>query len=302
MKCKTCCQLTALVLIASTVSCCSSFNSNKESDDIEKEAAQSDALPLPSIPHDLRTPDERTEYALNHFWDALEIKNRTQSLDTAFMEKSFSNFIALLPYASEEVRLEAVKKLVDRCNADTDVLRLVAWVANKYLDDPNSPMRSEELYIPFLECFSAGGSGIPEDISKRSSFRLTEAMKNRPGSRAPNFRVLLREGKTADLHSLLEGGENIVMFYDSNCEHCREISERLAEMPLKDGVKIIAIDVAGDRQLWDEKKSFFPAQWTVAYDLDNIEERELFFLSALPTFYVIDSLATILAKDPILST
>ncbi|MDE7350275.1 MAG: DUF5106 domain-containing protein [Muribaculaceae bacterium] len=257
-------------------------------------------LPFPFVPDSLYEPSKRSDYAVSHYWEALDLQRKYECLDTAFMEQSFSNFTALLPYASEEVRKEAAKKLIDRCRPDADVLRLVAWVAHKYLDDPNSPMRSEDFYIPFLECFSAGGDGIPEDIREKAKFRLEQAMKNRPGSKSPNFKVVLRDGKTADLYSLLGGGENIVMFYDSDCEHCKEISERLAEMPLKEGVAIIAIDVAGDRSLWDEKKASLPAEWTVGFDLDNIEERELFYLPALPTFYILDASGIIIAKDPMI--
>ncbi len=100
--------------------------------------------------------------------------------------------------------------------------------------------------------------------------------------------------------SLLGNEQNIVMFYDSDCEHCKELSERLAATPLADGVGVIAVDVAGDRQLWDEKKMSLPADWTVAFDLDNVEDRELFYLPALPTIYVVDNNGVIIAKDAML--
>lgn len=278
----------------------SSSDSHK---DIHKEVEASeisDALPLPEIPEDITDPAQRSEYAANHFWDALDLQNKSQVLDTAFMEQSFSNFIAILPYASEEARKESAKKLIDRCKRDSEVLRLVSWIAYKYLDEPNSPMRSEELYIPFLECLSTGDTAIPEDIRERTAFRLTQALKNRPGSKMPHFRVLLRDGRSADMLSLLGNEQNIVMFYDSDCEHCKEISERLAATPLADGVGVIAVDVAGDRQLWDEKKMSLPADWTVAFDLDNVEDRELFYLPALPTIYVVDNNGVIIAKDAML--
>lgn len=300
MKIKLVYYLAGFFLLAMLVACNATNNTNKGEHRGSEEADQSEALLLPAIPDEIQDPEKRTEYALYHFWDALDIKNRTQSLDTAFMEQSFSNFTAILPYASEEARQEAVRILVDRSKQDTEVLRLLSWVAYKYLDDPNSPMRSEELYIPFLECFSAGDYRIPEDIRERASLRLMRALKNRPGSKAPDFKVVLRDGNAANLHGLLGKGENIVMFYDSDCEHCREISQRLAGIQLKEGVKIIAVDVAGDRPLWDDKKSSLPAEWTVAYDMDNIEEREIYYLPALPTFYILDSIATILAKDAIL--
>lgn len=254
---------------------------------------------VPDIPDSLSTDEEKASYFVSHFWDEMDFKDRSLSLDTAFMEQSFSNFIAMIPIVPEDTAEEAVKQLVGKAAVDKDAFNLLTSTADLYLDHPDSPMRNEETYILFLKSFLEI-NGIPENIKKRYEYRLAQAMKNRPGSKAPDFKVTLRDGKNSNLNSLLGEGENIVMFYDSDCEHCKEISGRLAEMQFNDDVRIIAIDVAGDRRLWDEKKGSLPADWTVCYDLDNIEDKELFYLPALPTFYILDSGGVIIAKDPLL--
>lgn len=248
------------------------------------------------IPDSLSTDEQRATYFVTHFWDAMDFHNRSLSLDTAFIEQNFSNFIVLMPIVSDKTADEAIEDLIAKATVDKEALDLMMRTADLYLDHPDSPMRNEETYIHFLKHFLEIGA-LPESVKNRYEYRLAQAMKNRPGSTAPNFRVVLRDGKTSDLHSLLAGDENLVMFYDSDCVHCKEISQQLAEMQFEGDVRVIAIDVAGDRQMWDKKSDSLPKGWTVGYDLDDISERELFYLPALPTFYIIGPDGVIIAKD-----
>lgn len=253
-------------------------------------------LPMPFIPDSLSTDEQRASYFVTHFWDQMDFHNRSLSLDTAFFEQNFSNFIATIPIVSHETAHEAINKLIAEAGVDKAALDLLIHTADLYLDHPDSPMRNEETYIHFLKGFLEI-STIPEYVKSRYEYRLTQAMKNRPGTTAPNFRVILRNGRTSDLHSLLAVSESIVMFYDSDCEHCKEISQRLAGMQFKGDVNIIAIDVAGNQQIWDKMNDSLPTGWTVGYDLDNIDERELYYLPALPTFYILGHDGVIIAKD-----
>ncbi|MDE7347516.1 MAG: DUF5106 domain-containing protein [Muribaculaceae bacterium] len=253
-------------------------------------------LPLPDIPDSLTTDEEKAAYVVTHFWDGMDFMDRSLSLDTAFMEQNFSNFVSMIPIVTEKTAEDAVKSLVAKASADKEAFNLLIGTADLYLDHPDSPMRNEETYILFLRNFL--DAEVMEDYMRdRYEYRLTQAMKNRPGSEAPNFKIVTRDGKVSDMRSLLGAGENILMFYDSDCEHCKEISQRLAGMRFEGDVRVVAIDVAGDRQLWEDRKGDLPDEWTVAYDLDNIEERELFYLPALPTFYILNSSGVILAKD-----
>lgn len=295
-KIKACNILLGLAVLALIFGC----KGNNTSDSISSSSAASGVrseLPLPYIPDSLTTSEERSEYAVMHYWDMLELSRRKECHDTAFMEQSFSNFIVLLPYVSEEVRLKGVTKLIDRCKLDPEVLRLITWVAYKYLDEPNSPMRSEELYIPFLQILNAGDNHVPEEIRERAAFRLTQAMKNRPGARGADFRLITRDGISSTLHKTLAADTTLVMFYDPDCDNCRQITRRLAEQAADIPYRILAIDVIDNRQLWDSTKHTLPADWQVAYATDPIDDQELYVFPALPSFYLFAPDATVLLKD-----
>ena len=64
-------------------------------------------LPLPAVPEELRSPEERAAFVSSHFWDALDFSRDSRSLDTAFIEQNFANYLAVLsgtPASADRVR------------------------------------------------------------------------------------------------------------------------------------------------------------------------------------------------------
>lgn len=258
-------------------------------------------LGLPEVPGELREPGERAAYVSLHFWDALDFGRDSRSLDTAFMEQNFANYLTVLAVTPEEGAQKAVARLVGEAGKSDGSKALLHYVAEHYLDDPNSPMRSEELYIYFLrEWINASES--EEGVLERAKHRLGEAMKNRRGERATDFRLVRRDGVESSLLKELGEGETLVMFYDPDCEQCKEIKMELASTPLPAGVKVIAIDVTGDRKRFEATKGEMPDSWTVGFDLEGIEDDEKYVFRAMPTFYVLDADGTVLLKDPPVET
>lgn len=251
-------------------------------------------LALPSVPDSITLPEERVAYAARHFWDALDVTDHTQSLDTAFMEQTFANFIALLPYAADDVRKEAATVFADKCTADSSVYDLAVHITQHYLDDPNSPMRNEELYIPFLERFSTDPK-LSEQKRERAVFRLEQAMKNRPGTRATDFRLATREGRTTTLLRELRD-TTLVLFYDNACEHCKETIERLQDPAMGIRYPVMAVDVTEDRDGWDATKGGMPVGWEVCFATDPLDG-ESYYFPALPSIYLLSPDGRVIVKD-----
>lgn len=67
-----------------------------------------------------------------------------------------------------------------------------------------------------------------------------------------DFPVLTLSGERTTFIKKLKGDTILVMFYDLDCEQCKEISTQLSRTPLPKTLKIFAIDVAGGRSLWEK--------------------------------------------------
>lgn len=286
---------TLLIIVSS---CKKSISSTKNTIPKQDSLENLTALPLPEIPAALISPEERVRYAARHFWDGLEMVDATTRLDTAFMEQSFANFTAILLYADSTGTREAVNNFIERCAADENQIRLGDWVAWKYLDEPNSPMRNEELYILFLESYT-GNKMVPEEVRSRAADRLERAHMNRPGTRAADIRLLTRDGRQTTLHGATAGDTTLVMFYDPECEHCREITGRLIAAHGAGMVPygVLAIDVIGNRQAWERSAAELPEAWAVATALEDVEDRELYHFPALPSFYLLGRDGEVILKD-----
>ena len=255
-------------------------------------------LPLPNVPTTLRTPTDRANYIIRHFWDAMEFGDTARSHNRMFMEQNFSNFISVFPYAEEEARQRAVETLLRKAEADSAGYVLLRDVAEKYLYEPNSPMLSEEFYILFLEQLVK--SPILGEYGRQRAYRQWDAArKNRPDMTAADFAYTTREGNKTTLHQTDTDGELLLIFYDPDCEHCKEVmSELQAEKTLSDGsVKVLAIYSDEDYELWKRTAGLLPKEWTVGYDGGTLQENGAYVLRAMPTLYLLDREKKVILKD-----
>lgn len=277
-----------LALAVGIVAC----SGNKDKNDDRNQLAADSCLSLPVVP-DSVPQEEKLAYVIRHFWDEYE-GGSPQSLDTAFMEQSFSNFIAILPYSTKDEAARSIKELASKSAAHESSARLLANIADDYLNHPNSPMRSEEIYLLFLHEF-AENEALPEDVRVRGEMMLEEVMKNRPGMKAADFRIVLADGKRTTLRRAVAKDTTAVIFYDPNCDQCNRLKERLRREPQLIRYRILAIDVMGDRKRWEETRDTMPSGWKAAHALEPVDS--LYCLPALPSIYLLAPDATVLLKD-----
>lgn len=120
----------------------------------------------PEIPQMMTDPQQRAAYYVKHYWDGYS------TADTAFIhsdetEQLFSDFIGALEYVNPEESSTALKRMMFRMEEDSTAYSRFCFLSEKYLYEPNSPMRNEEYFIPVLE-------------QMIDSKRLTEYEKIRP--------------------------------------------------------------------------------------------------------------------------
>lgn len=259
-------------------------------------------LELPVIPSTLITPEARVGYALYHFWDKMDFSDRSLSLDTTFMEQNFANFAELLQYADSATAADAINAMMTRAEQVPEARSFAAEIVEKYLDDPESPMRNEETFIHFLRRDIA--SAVLSDAEKeRARGLLGMALKNRQGSIAADFRLITSEGEKTSLHSLVNrhSGRTILLFYDPDCENCAAVIGQLAGTKLPPDVLVVAVDPGNDRNLWEAAAGKLPQYWKTCFALTPETDGELYVIRAMPTLYLLDGSGRVILKDPSLT-
>lgn len=281
------------IAIFITITSCSSAHAAKNLTDV----------PLPEVPIEIREPQARADYIIENFWDkadTLSLYNRD------VVEQAFSNFISVFPIASDEARGRAVKKLMKKASDSKKDYSLIAEIADVYLYSTDSPIESEEYYILFLN--EIVNSDLLDDDDKiRPAFQLENALKNRPGNIVADFDFETRDGRKTSLHneigSLSPDAEMLLIFYDPDCGHCRDIMDKIiSTAEISDRVasgklNVLAVYSGDDYDLWKEKASELPPAWTVGYEDATMQEEGKFVIRTLPTLYRISPDKTVIEKE-----
>ena len=121
------------------------------------------AFPLPEVPTMISSMQERQEYLGEHYWDRffegdwVTDSAAVLGVEDPEVEKNMSTFILILqglPMDRAQADMARLfRQIEDKQAADTSslvYLRMTELVS-KYLYDPNSPLRSEDFYLPFVE-------------------------------------------------------------------------------------------------------------------------------------------------------
>ena len=128
----------------------------------QRKAEQFQALPFPDVlpPAMMEDPQDRAEYMAQNMWNSLTDPSRTYPCDSLLVsgvrrtdvEQKFANWTQVLGMSSRPVAEKSVSRLYDRALAcekkdtSSNVFETFASLVDKYLFDPNSPLRDEDLY------------------------------------------------------------------------------------------------------------------------------------------------------------
>jgi len=275
--------------------------SQEKKSQAETASAALKPIERPTAPAFMSNPQEVASYLANHFWDKFDFRD-TMYCHSKMTEQAFVDFLAVLPHSTQDKAFQAVKKLMTEAEADIVMYNYFFRQAEHYLYEPNSPMRNDELFIPFLEQVVESPK-INETLKIRPKHLLELAYRNRVGSKANNVVYTMVSGKTGNLYDI-SAEFLILMFYNPGCKECQNTIETL-----KNSASITAAVSAGrlkilavypDKELkeWYDKMKDVPATWINGYDKAlAVREKEIYDLKAIPTLYLLDKNKTVLFKD-----
>ena len=257
---------------------------------------------LPEIPPIMATPEMRYEYLAEHYWDNMDFADNRYIYHPEIMEKIWVNYCDILGHVSLTTAQKSIKKTIEQTNVSKQIFTCITNLADKYLYNPNSPVRNEEFYIPVLEVMI--NSPLLNRTEKiRPQARLTLAYKNRIGTQASDFIYTLESGKRGSLYQL--DADYILLFINNpGCHACSSTIEQLKKATIINELlqekKLVLLSIYPDEELneWKRHLSDFPNNWINAYDKQLIiRDKQLYDLKAIPTLYLIDKNKIVLLKD-----
>lgn len=216
--------------------------------------------------------------------------------------KSFPALCAFLAKADSTASVKALSGYFSRISADTAALRKVAGQAERLLNNPASPVRNESSFISVATALLEADN-LPVDVRERTEEHLRLASLNRPGTIATDFIYIDRDGNRSNLHSL-QSAQTMVVFYDPECPHCKEILDQLAANPRINAaiadkeLTVLAIYTEGKTDVWKNALGEMPPNWIIGCDRSDIVKNDLYHLPAMPIVYLLDSEKRVILKDP----
>lgn len=263
--------------------------------------AQGD-FPLPQIPETVALPEARLAYVLEHYWENYQFRDTTQ-VNQDLGEQGFADFINLLGYAKDDLRDKATKAFFSQAFSFRWGKNHYSSLIDHYLDNPNSPMRNDAVYVHFLRNMRPY---IANDVPKREriTFKLTQTKKNLPGNLATDFIYKERNGKEGKLNDI-QAKYTLLFFHDPYCENCKRIMPAVVANTLlqRQDIKVLAIYADNDYEAWKKDARTYPANWIDAYSPDGeIMKKLLYYLPATPSFYLLDNNKRVILKDAPLDT
>ena len=258
---------------------------------------------IPEIPMML-SPQDRGAFLAQHYWDKFDFTDTVyQWGNEAAAEQIFANYIAIMWQVELDKATSSIKKFLATAEAAENItFTRFLDLCEKYLYDPNSPMRNEELYIPVLE-YIVVSPNVPELEKIRPLHRLEMAFKNRVGAQATDFTYTLASGVKGNLYNI-RADYTILFFNNPGCSACKSMREEISSLPLlseminSGQIKVLAVYPDEDLAEWKDYQPNIPTTWINAYDENQVMKKEnTYDFKAIPALYLLSHDKYVLIKD-----
>ena len=280
--------------------------------------AKVEARPFPSavVPIMIEDPSQRVTWLVQHFWDPFTAPDSLYLSDSLHIngvssdevEKQMGTYATLLQQVAPDGGVKAMERLFDRMDGfqeahpSANLFEELNSLVAKYFYDPNSPVRSEQLYLPYVQRLS-GSARVPDAQRQRYEWEARTCALNLPGTPAANFSFIDTEGRRRTLYSI-EADLTLLIFGNPDCRACQEIQQSIAAIEglskaIKNGqLKVVDIYIDEDITIWKARIPDYPKDWINGYDPDFVIRTDLLYnVRALPSLYLLDKDKTVLLKD-----
>ncbi len=119
---------------------------------------------------------------------------------------------------------------------------------------------------------------------------------NARGSIAADFRFATEQASENRLLDFAPGRPLLVLFYNPDCSHCRQVIDQLCQMENLPQVLAVCIETPAKR--WEATRSALPENWVAAFDRSGVLENDIYIIRNMPSIYLLDADRRIELKNP----
>ena len=280
------------------------------------------AMSMPMVYGD--DPQAAREYALEHYWDSFfstgGITDAGAILGVADgdVEQALANYIGILsavkglatpddpsPLRQAQKSVRRLFGKLENCQqADTSSLVYLRFteMVSKYLYDPNSPVRDEDLYLPFAEAMQHSPF-TSDDMRAACAYEASQCRTNQFGQKVPDFKYNTASGRKGSLYGI-KAEYTMLFFSNPGCNACKEIINEIRSRSYIDGyiadgrLAIVNIYIDEEVEKWREYLPNYPTNWISGYDYTfRLRNSGDYDIRAIPSLYLLDSSKRVLLKD-----
>ena len=257
---------------------------------------------LPEVPIMLQSPEDRLNFMVQHYWDHFNFKDTAYIHVPDITEQALVDYMDLLNRVPSSLSDSCLIRIMQQASQEKKMFGYFVEIFRRYLFDPNSPLRNEELYEPVCRFLSAS-SLTDEAARSRAQHDLKLIGMNKVGSIAADFIYTLPSGMQKRMRDICTP-YTLLLFYNPDCHGCAETlatmktSEVLNSPHIMKQVKILAFYPDEDREVWTKHQHEIPDGWINSYDKGlTVLTEECYDLKAMPALYLLDKDKKVLLKD-----
>ena len=265
-----------------------------------------------SVPAAYTDDADRLAYAAAHFWDGyLSEGGVTDSahilgVPRAEVEQALSDYIALLwmqPLAQARENVAGLFRAVSKVqqkDTSSQFYTQFSQTAAFYLYDPNSPMRDEDLWLPYVSGLAVSPL-TREDMRTAYRYEAASCSICPRGSIAPDIKARRLDGSVFSLHGI-KAPRTMLFFTNPGCHACKEIIDAinsgLGDLVASGELAVANIYIDEDLKAWRDYAGTYPKEWYTGYDFTGtVRSERLYDVRAIPSVYLLDSDKKIILKD-----
>lgn len=281
----------------------SSCNITKQKKELPKQQCTQQAFKVPELPKSADTQEKKAEFIIKNYWQNFNFGDTVLVHRPQITEQAFADYINILGQVPLELANNGIGIMMKKAEVKNEMFVCFATLCEKYLYDPNSPVRNEELYLTVLENIFA--TKCLDDIHKeRYKHQYKIALRNRVGRKATDITYKLFSGEKSNLYSI-KADLTLIYFNNPECNDCGVVMRNLAHSAVINNMlntgklKLLAFYPDKDLSVWNRHQADYPSPWINGHDSkgEMVKDKEIYDLKAIPSLYLLDGQKNVLLKD-----